>query len=70
MKIECSNCMGQVTLSFTRGTASVTTKASGRAGKRTEARTTTTPLIDENGLWAWEAPCCPDYWDSYEREDN
>ena len=68
MKVQCSNCMGQVTLSFAAGTVRVTTKAAGRGSKRVESTTTTNPLIDERGLWIWEAPCCPDYWDSHEGE--
>lgn len=68
MKVQCSNCMGDVALSPAAGTASVRVPASGRGSKRVEARTVRTDLIDEGALWAWEAPCCPDYWDSLERE--
>lgn len=66
MKTQCSNCMGEVTLSFTNGTATVKVPASGKGAQRVAAHTSTSPLIDEGVLWAWEAPCCPDYWDSYE----
>lgn len=64
---ECSNCLGDITLSFIAGTATVKVKAHGRAGKRVEAQTLTTMLVNEaDGFYTWEAPCCDGYSDSYE----
>jgi hypothetical protein len=69
MKIECSNCMETISISFTKATVTYTAPASGRGGKRVEARTTTNTLFEEgDAFYSWEAPCCDDYWDSYEEQ--
>jgi hypothetical protein len=70
MNIACSNCRDTVIVSFTNSTVSHTTKAHGRGNKRIEAATTINDLFsDDNYFYTWEAPCCEDYWDSYERID-
>lgn len=68
MKTDCSNCMSTITISFAEGTVSHTTKAHGQGSKRVESTTTTNTLfVEGDAMWSWEAPCCKDYWDSYER---
>lgn len=67
MKINCSNCMETISISFATGEASYATKAQGRGSKRTQSITTINPVFDEGAIFAWEAPCCGDYWDSYEK---
>jgi hypothetical protein len=66
MQVECSNCLNTITVSPAKGEATYTVPASGRAGKRTAATTTTTPVWHEGHLIVWEAPCCDDYVDSLE----
>ena len=67
MNVQCSNCMDTVTVSFNNNTVSHTVAAHGRAGKRVEACTTTNDLFNEEDyFYTWEAPCCEDFWDSYE----
>lgn len=66
MKIRCSNCMQDIDLDLGSMTTSFTTKAHGRGSKRVEAVTTHTPIWTEGDILLWEAPCCPDYGDSYD----
>lgn len=67
MKIQCSNCLEDITLSFSRSTVSYTFKAEGRGSLRTAARTVTNPLFTEgDNFFTFESPCCEDYWDSLE----
>jgi hypothetical protein len=69
MKITCSNCRETITVSFTNSTVAHTVAAHGRGSKRVETATTTNDLFNEDDyFYTWEAPCCEDYWDSYERE--
>lgn len=64
LKVLCSNCLTPLRVDLTVGTVSVCIPASGRGSLRTEAQTITHDIVDDNGLLAWESPCCPDYWDS------
>lgn len=67
--VQCSNCMTPLVLKSSAMTIEVTIPAAGRGSKRTPARTVVNEVVDEGALWAWEAPCCPDYWDSLEFPD-
>lgn len=64
LKVQCSNCLTPLRVDLTAGIVSVDVPASGRGSLRTEAHTVTRDIVNDNGLLAWEAPCCPDYWDS------
>jgi hypothetical protein len=55
-----------ISINFTSAEVSYTNKAHGRGSKRTQSTTTTNPVFDEGAIYSWEAPCCEDYWDSYE----
>jgi hypothetical protein len=68
VNLDCSNCMTTITVNPTAGTATITRPAQGRGSKRTPATTITTPVWREGVLIVWEAPCCPDYVDSYEED--
>lgn len=68
LKVQCSNCMGFIRLDLDAGTATVTIPASGRGSLRTAEQVITRDVVDEGGLYAWEAPCCPDYWDSLDKD--
>jgi hypothetical protein len=66
MKIPCSNCGTTITLSRNDATVKATLPGSGRGSKRVEPRTVVNILFDEEGFLTWEAPCCADYWDSFD----
>ena len=68
MKVDCSNCMTTITVDPDAGTATYTRPGQGRGSKRIPTETFSKPAwFEYDGyLLVWEAPCCPDYVDSYE----
>jgi hypothetical protein len=66
MKIDCSNCMTTITVDPDKGTATYTRPGQGQGRKRIPTEIIVRNAWDEDGLLVWEAPCCPDYVDSFE----